>query len=152
MLEHKHFRLWKEAKNLYINTVNSRDHQIAILVYTKKILCVAQEIISEQIINLSFVLLIAQKKQLISLFVPLCYIMSKHDRKKYILALKIEQLFVKMIQSAGCSGRRSLDSIFAERSGRLEKDTLNVEYVKPLLLHIFAWINLLNGHNLCPER
>lgn len=82
----------------------------------------------------------------------LCYVMSKHDRKKYILALKIEQLFVKMIQSARCSGLRSLNSIFAERSGSLKKDTLSVEYVQPLLLHIFAWINLLNGHNLCPER
>lgn len=42
----------------------------------------------------------------------------------------------------------SLNSIFAERSDSLKKDTLNVEYVQPLLLHIFAWINLLNGHAL----
>lgn len=36
VLKHKHFSLGKEAKNLYINTANTWDHQIAILKYTKE--------------------------------------------------------------------------------------------------------------------
>lgn len=47
-----------------------------------------------------------------------------------------------MIQSAGCSDWHSLNSIFVERSDCLKKETLNLESVKPLLLHSFAWINL----------
>lgn len=34
----------------------------------------------------------------------------------------------------------------------LKKRHWTLESVKPVLLHIFAWINLLNGHNLCPEK
>lgn len=97
VLKYQHSRLWRGNESLYKYSELLRPSESNT---ENKILRVAWERCSEQTIYLGPALLMVTT-QLILLCSPLSYTMSKHDWKKYTLLLKLEQLFVKMVQSAG---------------------------------------------------